>query len=79
MNKLTIKVKNKNTNEIMFECNPNEASKAYKFATEMERYNIQTIIDAPNSLETLFSSLTPSSEDITQLNNEINNELDSHN
>ncbi|MBT7611225.1 MAG: hypothetical protein HN576_15805 [Bacteriovoracaceae bacterium] len=79
MDNLTIKVKDETTNEILFECGANEASKAFKFATEMEKYNIQIRIEAPNSLETLFSSLTPSSEDTDKLSNEIYNELDSHN
>ena len=79
MNNSTIKVKDEITDEILFECNADEASKAFKFATEMEKYNVKTRIETPSSLETLVTSLAPSEEGLDQLKEEIHKELESHN
>ena len=79
MNDSTIKIKDQVTGELLFECNVDESSKAFKFALDMERYGIKTHIETPNSLETLASSLGPLGESMIQLKEAIHDELKDHN
>lgn len=74
-----VKVIDKISNEVLFQCEIEQMEQAYAYAEQMEEIGIDIEIKAPSTPETLASSLGKDEEHLKELREEIDEEIDSHN
>lgn len=74
----TIRVFEKNSNDILFECSADEADKAYEFAAQMEELGLEVEIKQPSVAESLSITLGAKQEELEEIRNEIRDEIESH-
>jgi hypothetical protein len=75
----TIRVFEKNSNDILFECSADDADKAYEFAAQMEEIGLEVVIKQPSVAESLSMTLGAKQEELEDIRNEIRDEIESHN
>lgn len=75
----TIRVIEKNSNDILFECSSDDAEKAYEFAAQMEELGLDVVIKQPSVAESLSMTLGASQEELQKIQEELNDEIESHN
>lgn len=66
-------------NQILFECELDQADRAWEFAKQMENYGISMRLSSPSLPESLAESLGRNQSEIDQLRHELEEEIDSHN
>jgi len=64
---------------VLFECGAEEAQKAYEYAAKMERLGLDIRVEVPATARTLADSLGASREAKDILEQELLDEIDSHN
>jgi hypothetical protein len=74
----TVKVVEKETQQLLFECPIDQQEKAYQYAGQMEEMGLDVEIQAPTIHETLSSSLGQDEESVQQLKQSIQEELEDH-
>lgn len=74
----TIKILDKNSMSILFECDIKDIELAYKKAEEFEGFGIDVLLKAPSLPETLLRTLGGSDESILELNSMLEDEIKSH-
>lgn len=74
-----VKVIDKSSGEILFGCSLEESQKAFDFAVEMEKIGVDIEIVSQSLNETLGRSLGLNEEQIQELNQVMEDEIDSHN
>ena len=74
-----IKVREKQSSEVLFECEINEENKAYAYAKDMEEIGIEVEVEIPSVSETLISVLGANESDVDALKAMMDEEIDSHN
>ncbi len=74
-----IKVLEKQSGEVLFECEVTEEEKAYTYAKDMEELGIDVEVKIPSVSETLISVLGASEKDVDTLKHMMDEEIESHN
>lgn len=74
-----IKVREKQSLEVLFECDVTEEEKAYQYARDMEAMGIDVNVEIPSVSETLISVLGANESDVEALKEMMDEEIDSHN
>lgn len=74
-----IKVREKQSREVLFECEVSEENKAYAYAKDMEEMGIDVDVEIPSVSETLISVLGANESDVDALKVMMDEEIDSHN
>ncbi len=74
----TVKIIDKETGNILFECPIEQIEKAYEKAEEFEGFGLDIILKAPSLPETLIRSLGASEENVASLNSMLDEEIASH-
>ena len=77
--KVQVKVIDKESGETLFGCSLDEREKAYAFATQMEAVGVDVEIISQSLNETLGRSLGMNNDEIEELNQVMEEEIDSHN
>jgi hypothetical protein len=74
----TIKIIDRGTNQILFECPINESSRALREAAQLEEYGVDIQIISPSVTETLAEALGLSSEEREKLAQSSHDEIADH-
>jgi hypothetical protein len=74
-----VQVKDQISNQVLFECNVEEISIAYKKAAEYEEMGLDVVISAPSLTETLIKSLGATEEEMAQYKSSTEEEINAHN
>jgi len=74
-----IRVLDRQTDQVLFECPLEESEKAYQFAAEMEEMGLDLRVDAPTLSETLNESLGLSREQKAAYKTSMEEEMEEHN
>lgn len=74
----SVKLLDKQTGSILFECPIEDIEKAYSKAEEFEEMGLDIEMKAPSMPETLIRSLGASEENIEALKRGIDDEIESH-
>lgn len=73
-----IQVLDTQTEQVLFECEINEAEKAYKFAAEMEEMGLDLKVINPTLADTLSSSLGLSGKALADYKESMEDEMEDH-
>lgn len=73
-----VKIIDKMTDSVLFECSIEDIDKAYKKAQEYEEMGLDIELKAPSMPETLIRCLGATDENIDSLNIMIDEEIESH-
>ena len=73
-----IRVLDRQTDQVLFECALEESEKAYQFAAEMEELGLDLRVDAPTLSETLNESLGRSREQKAAYKTSMEEEMEEH-
>lgn len=65
-------------NQILFECELDQAEQAWAYAKQMEEYGISVRLSSPSLPESLAKVLGGSEEELANLRHELEDEIDSH-
>lgn len=76
--KKTIKLKDTQSDQVLYSFTIEELQNAYDKALELENYGVDVSLEIPSLPETLLHSLGAKSEDLFKLKKEINSEIESH-
>ncbi|OIQ19767.1 MAG: hypothetical protein BM556_04605 [Bacteriovorax sp. MedPE-SWde] len=74
----SVKLVDKMTGSVLFECSIQDIDKAYVQAEEYEQMGLDIELKAPSMPETLVRSLGGSDESINELNKALDDEIASH-
>jgi len=73
-----IRVLDRITQQVLFECSVNEHEKAYEYAAQMEEMGLDIVINHPTLSETLSDSLGLSNEARAEYQRSMEEELEEH-
>lgn len=74
----TIKLFDKNSMTLLFECGIDEIETAYQKAHEFEEFGIDVLLKSPSLPETLIRGLGATDEHVNELHMAIDEEIQSH-
>lgn len=73
-----VKVREKATQEVLYECSFDSLENAYEFAAEMESHGIEVVVDTPTAAGSLAHSLGLNSEQREELADSMRQEIEDH-
>lgn len=74
----TIKIFDKDSMSLLFECGLDDIELAYKKAEEFESFGIDILLKTPSLPETLLRTLGADDESVKELNKMLDDEIRSH-